>query len=384
METRKLFYEDCHLTSFLATVIHCWELPEGYAVELDATAFYPEGGGQAWDLGMLEDVRVLAVREDAERVVHICDGPLKPGQQVTGRVDYDRRFDLMQQHTGEHILSGLIYSRFGFHNMGFHVGAECMEVDFDGEIPQDALAELEMAANKVVWANLPVECFVPSQTELCQIPYRTKRQLPWPVRIVKIPGVDSCACCGVHCAFTGEVGLIKILSSVKFRQGVRLELACGQRALRYVNQAWEQNRRISQQLSVKQHQTAEAVKRQEEQLGEEKLRCTQWQKQLFEVVAANYAGKGNVIYSQKGLGGTEIRQLAEKIAEQCGGVAAVMSPAGEKVGVCLACPGGDVSVVGKDLCNAFAGKGGGRDGFFQGTVFGKENEIKTYLSCALS
>ena len=384
MGTKKLFYEDCHRQTFTAAVISCEKTEKGFAVILDETAFYPEGGGQACDVGTLEDVQVLDVQEAGEDILHFCDGPLIPGQQVTGRIDYSRRLDLMQQHTGEHILSGLIHRHFGFHNMGFHVGAACMEVDFDGIIPQEALTQLELEANRAVWANLPVVCFVPSEEELPGIEYRTKRKLPWPVRIVRIPGVDDCACCGVHTAFTGEVGLIKILSCVKFRQGVRLELACGQRALCYVNQAWEQNRLVAQQLSVKQHQTAEAVKRLEAQLGEEKLRSAQLQRQLFDAVAEGYAKKGNVIHWQNGLSGGELRQLAEKIAARCGGTAVVLSAAEEKTGVCIACPGGDVSAMGKALCDAFAGKGGGREGFFQGTLVGEEKEIENYLATLFS
>lgn len=384
MGTKKLFYEDCHRQTFSARVISCEKREEGYAVVLDATAFYPEGGGQACDIGTLENVRVLAVLEEGEQILHICDGSLTPGQQVTGRIDYNRRFDLMQQHTGEHIISGLIFRRFGFHNTGFHVGQDCMEVDFDGEVSQEALTELEWEANRAVWENLPVECFVPSEAQLPEIAYRTKRPLPWPVRIVRIPGVDVCACCGVHTALTGEVGLIKILSCVKFRHGVRLELVCGERALRYANQSWEQNRCVAQQLSVKLHQTAEAVRRLEEQLGEEKLRNAQLQRQLFDMIAAGYAGKGKVIHSQSGLTGGQIRQLAEKIVAVCGGAVAVLSSSEEKTLVCLACPGGDASMLGKSLCGAFAGKGGGRDGFFQGTFLGKEEEMKAYLASLFS
>ena len=142
MGTRKLFYEDCHRETFSATVISCEKANNGYAVVLDATAFYPEGGGQACDVGMLENVQVLDVQEAGDEIVHLCDGALAPGQQVTGTIDFSRRFDLMQQHTGEHILSGLIHKRFGLHNMGFHVGAQCMEVDFDGVISPEELAQL--------------------------------------------------------------------------------------------------------------------------------------------------------------------------------------------------------------------------------------------------
>ena len=210
METRKLYYEDCHLRQFTATVTACEKAENGWYISLDQTVFYPEGGGQACDLGTLDDAAVLDVQEQGETVVHLCDRPFSVGQTVTGSIDWQRRFDLMQQHTGEHLLSGLIHDQFGYHNSGFHVGAQVMEVDFDGPIPADALWELEYRANALVWANLPVNCYYPSREELPNVQYRTKRELPWPVRIVDIPGADTCACCGVHVKYTGEVGLIKI------------------------------------------------------------------------------------------------------------------------------------------------------------------------------
>ena len=231
---RKLYYEDCNLRHFTATVTSCEESPKGYRITLDQTAFYPEGGGQACDIGTLGQAQVTDVQEEGERVIHFCDRPLPVGDQVAGEIDWERRFDLMQQHTGEHLLSGIIHRHFGYHNSGFHVGAQVMEVDFDGPIPAQMLSQLEEEANRLVWADIPVSCSYPAPQELPHIAYRTKRELPWPVRIVDIPGGDTCACCGIHVARTGQVGLIKIISCVKFHSGVRLELVCGQRAYRYV------------------------------------------------------------------------------------------------------------------------------------------------------
>ena len=232
METRKLYYEDCHLRSFSATVTGCEKTDQGYAVTLDATAFYPEGGGEAPDIGTLGGVNVLDVQEEDGQILHLCDGPLAIGETVDGEIDWARRFDLMQQHTGEHIVSGLLYDKFGYMNTGFHVGTDVMEVDFDGPVSPEALAEIELKANQAVWANIPLECWIPSPEELPTIFYRTKRALPWPVRIVRVPRYDSCACCGVHVKHTGEVGLIKILSCTPLRGGVRLEMVCGGRAYR--------------------------------------------------------------------------------------------------------------------------------------------------------
>lgn len=369
MEVRKLFYEDCHLTRFTAKVTGCAETEKGWLVTLDATAFYPEGGGQACDLGTLGEARVLDVREREENIVHLCNRPLPVGQTVEGSIDYARRFDLMQQHTGEHILSGLINARYGYHNVGFHVGKSGMEIDFDGPIPSEDLPELERAANEAVWKNLPVRCWYPEKADLPHVGYRTKKDLPWPVRIVDVPGYDKCACCGVHVANTGEVGMIKILSCVKLRDGVRLELVCGQRAYDYLNRIFDQNRQISQLLSAKMPDTAVAAKRMADQLQAEKYRSAGLEKQLFRFIAESYVNCGDVLHFEPDLAPLSVRELADAIAERCGGVAAVYSGTDEAgYALCLICKNADVKELGCAMAKALDGRGGGKPGSWQGSV----------------
>ena len=244
MQTRKLYYEDSHLRTFSAEVLSCEKTEKGFAVILNATAFYPEGGGQAADTGTLNGIRVKDTREQGESVVHLCEAALEPGAVAEGVIDYAARFCRMQQHSGEHIVSGIINRRYGYHNVGFHMGSDIITIDFDGVIPAEDLAAIEAEANSAVWQNLPVKCWYPSREELPGVFYRTKRALPWPVRIVEIPGFDSCACCGTHVQATGEIGLIKLFSVMGFRGGTRMEMACGASALKLLNNAYEQNRQV--------------------------------------------------------------------------------------------------------------------------------------------
>ncbi len=377
---KKLYYEDCHLKSFSAVVTGCEKADNGYHITLNQTAFYPEGGGQACDIGTLSGVSVLDVQEQGDQVIHLCDAPLAIGQQVQGEIDWARRFDLMQQHTGEHLLSGLIHDRFGYHNSGFHVGAEVMEVDFDGPIPMDALWELEQAANQLVWENLPVRCYYPSREELPKIPYRTKRELPWPVRIVEIPGGDTCACCGIHVGATGEVGLIKILSCVKFHGGVRLELVCGQRAYRYMQKIFLENRQISQMLSAKLCDTASAVQKLTDTCAAEKYRAAGLEKRLFAAIAAGYQGAGNVLHFEEGLTGGGIRELADAIAGVCTGFAFVCSGDEESgYAVCIVSRRVLVKELGAKAVRALSGRGGGKDYAFQGTLRARQAEIRHFF-----
>ncbi len=379
--TEKLYYRDCHLAQFRASVTGCTPTEKGYLVTLDATAFYPEGGGQACDLGTLGGVRVLDVQERDGEILHLCDGALQVGDQVDGAIDDARRFDLMQQHTGEHIVSGIIHRRFGYHNTGFHMGADVTTIDFDGIIPVEALAEIEAEANGALWKDLPVRCWYPSPEELPTVSYRTKRALPWPVRIVEIPGYDCCACCGVHTAATGEVGLIKLFSAVGFRGGTRMELACGRRALDMLNLAFAQNTQVSQAFSAKWTETGAAAAKMNEALAAEKYRAIGLQRRLIAGIAQRYDNCGNVVHFEPGLDAGLLRELADAIAQRCGGIAAVFSGDDRTgYGFCILARTGDLRPLGKAMTQSLSGRGGGRADAQQGRVNASRTQIETFFA----
>lgn len=375
METRKLYYEDSQLYTFSARVTGCREMEGGYVVTLDATAFYPEGGGQACDIGTLGSATVLDVQEQGHQILHLCDRPLTVGETVEGCIDETRRFDLMQQHTGEHIVSGIICQRYGYHNVGFHIGAEGITIDFDGPILADALPEIEAAANQAVWQNIPIRCWYPTEQELPNVYYRSKKTLPWPVRIVQIPGVDSCACCGVHVKHTGQIGLIKLFSCVKFHQGVRIEMACGGRALAILNAAYDQNRQVSQAFSAKLMTTGEAARKMNERLAAAEFRCTGLERALWERIAADYQGKGNVLHMDQTLTPLGVRELADRIAERCGGIAAVLGD----TNLCLISKTDDLKELSAALRTELNARGGGKPGIFQGTVPAEKEAILAFF-----
>ena len=380
METRKLYYEDCHRAVFSSPVLSCRETEKGWEILLEATAFYPEGGGQAADRGTLGGRRVLDVQERGEQVVHLCDGPLEKGVEAEGCLDWDFRFDLMQQHTGEHIVSGIINRMFGWHNVGFHMSSDVITIDFDGVIPAEALPEIEKQANEAIWQNLPVLCTVPSPEELEKTVYRTKRALPWPVRIVQVPGYDSCACCGVHVAATGEIGIIKLLNTVGFRGGTRMEMLCGKRAWQLMNAVFDQNRQVSQAFSAQITQTGAAARRINEQLSQQKFRITQLERERLRTIAEGCRGQGNVLRFEEGLDSASIRELADAIADTCEGLAAVFSGTEEDgYGYCLVTRQGDLKTLGKEMTKALQGRGGGKPQFQQGSVRAGEQEIRAFF-----
>ena len=381
METRKLYYEDSHLSRFTSAVLSCAKAADGWEVTLSATAFYPEGGGQAGDSGTLNGVRVRSTREREGAVIHLCEAPLEAGAEVTGVIDYDLRFPRMQQHSGEHIVSGILNRRYGCHNTGFHMGADVITIDFDGVIPEETLAEIEAEANGAVWANLPLHIWYPSPEELPKVAYRTKKQLPWPVRIVEVTGDDCCACCGTHVSATGEIGVIKLFSAVNFRGGTRMEMACGAQALDILNETYAQNKLVSQAFSAKIFETGAAARRMNDQLAELKFQRVALQRKLFAQTAAGYAGAGNVLHFEEGLDGTETRELADAIAQVCGGWAAVFSGSeGDGYGFCLAARNGDLRALCKEMTAALSGRGGGKPAFQQGRVQAKKGEITAFFA----
>ena len=380
MSTRKLYYEDSNLGEFTAQVVSCDECGKGFEVILDATAFYPEGGGQAADTGLLGGVKVLDTRERGEEVVHLCDGFLEPGETVQGRIDWEARFTRMQQHSGEHIVSGILHRRYGVSNTGFHMGKERTVIDFDGRIPPEALAEIEQEANEAVYQNLSVKCWYPSEEELPGIAYRSKKALSWPVRIVEIPGFDTCACCGTHVKQTGGIGLIKLFSAIPFRGGTRIEMACGSLALSYLNRVLEAASQAGHLFSVPPEQVGSAAESFSQQLSNQKGRIVELQRRLFASIAKDQENKGDVLLFEDHLDSTGLRELCDTVADKCQGRAAVFSGSDDKgYGYCLALRGGDLRQFGKEMNARLNGRGGGKPNFLQGSVKAAKREIEAFF-----
>lgn len=379
MEVRKLYYDDSHRKTFEAVVTACVAVKDGYEIVLDATAFYPVGGGQPSDTGVLGDSKVLSVREEGEVIYHLCDKPLQVGASVTGTIDWDRRQDFMQQHSGEHIVSGIIHQTYGYHNVGFHMGADVVTIDFDGPIALEDLQKIEDRANEAVWQNLPVKCYYPSQEELPKVNYRRKKDLPWPVRIVEFPGVDICACCGTQVKHTGEIGLIKLLSCVKFHEGVRIEMVCGRRALNLLSDAYDQNRQVSQAFSAKIAETGQAARRMNEALAAEKFRMIATTKRLFAYIAQSYAGKPLALHFEESLTAAENRELCDAVAEYAK-VAVTLSGSDEcGYSLCIISRTEDARAIGAEAVKVLQGRGGGKREAFQGSVSASRQEIQQYF-----
>ena len=379
--TEKLYYLDSHLFSFDALVLDCREEKQGWSVVLDRTAFFPEGGGQLADTGTLGGVNVLDVHEREGEIRHNTDAPLMVGAYVHGEIDAEQRLRRMQNHSGEHILSGLVHSTCGWDNVGFHMGAECMIIDFSGELSWEQLMDLETRANALVRLNLPLHIWFPTEEELKTLEYRSKLELTENVRIVEIPGVDRCACCAPHVERTGEVGVIKILDSTRHRGGQRVSVICGLDALEDYRARQESVTDISRALSAKRSEAFQAVQRilSEQQQMKERL-DTLSMKLVGFMAAAEPSTDGNILVFDDSLGEIAQRELVNLLKEKAGGFAAVFVGSDREgwryiIGSLHA----DLRAGARAVNAAIDGRGGGRPQMIQGSAGACEAEIKSKL-----
>ena len=377
----KLYEDNPYLTSFSAQVLTCVQGKKGWDITLNQTAFYPEGGGQPYDLGILGGTQVLEVHEREGHIVHTCTAPLKPGLQVEGTVDWTRRFDLMQNHSGEHIVSGLAHKKYGCDNVGFHMGSDMITIDLNTELTPAQVQELEEEANQYLWEDHPVQITYPSAEDLMHLAYRSKKAIDGPVRIVSFPGADTCACCGTHVSSSGQVGLIKLLSCQKFRSGVRIELLCGTRAFSYLSQVWEQNHTVSNLLSVKALETSRGVQRQLEEIQTLKNRIAALEEMHFSALASQYQGAGDVLLFEDNLSPESLRRLADAVQESCGGRCACFSgQEGQGYKYAIGLPNGDLRTLGLHLNQTLRGRGGGKPNFIQGSVDADRVQIEQFFA----
>lgn len=380
MNTEKLYYSKPEKAEFSARVLDCRPADGRWELVLDRTAFYPEGGGQPCDLGSIDGAGVLAVYERDGEILHAADRPFDIGSEVCGRVDMVRRRDYTEQHTADHVLSGVIHRRFGYDNVGFHMGAETTTIDLNGVLTPEQLAQMEERANDVVRRDLPVIESWPAREVLEFIEYRSKKELSGEVRLITIPGVDVCACCGTHAAHTGELGMIKVVSMTRLRGGVRLEMVAGARAWRWAARVFEENRKSSVLLSAKQHETASAVERLLEEQERLCAELAETEKRWFSAAAREHAGEEMALLFESGLSTAQVQRLADAVMDS-GGAAAVFSGSdAEGWRYAVGRREGDVRELVKELNAALSGRGGGRPFFAQGQVKASRAEIEAFFA----
>lgn len=375
----RIFDADPYQTEFDARVTACRPCKAGFEAELDRTAFYPEGGGQPADAGSLGGARVLDVQERGGRILHTLDRPLEKGACVHGIIDWERRFSHMQLHSGEHIASGIICRRFGYHNVGFHMGHEEVTVDFNGPLTWEQLMEAEREANRVIWQDLPVRVTYPSRRELETLDYRSKKEIDGPVRIVEIPQADCCACCGTHVRRTGEIGAVKFLSLMNYKGGVRAAMLCGMRALEDYERKTDEILELSSLLSAPAARLAQAVRRLKEENGQKDMAMAALYRRLFESLAEQIPESGPALaLCEPNLPPAQLRFFCNCLMEKQKADLLLVCTGDDQTGYsyCAASRSADLRAPGKILNEKLDGRGGGSSQMIQGTFHAPWEKIR--------
>lgn len=379
--TEKLYYTDSHIHEFSARVLSCEKAKKGFAVVLDKTAFFPEGGGQPADTGIIGPAAVRDVQEQNGEIFHYTDQALTPGEEYACALDWEQRLCRMQNHSGEHIFSGITHKLYGFDNVGFHMGAECMTIDFSGELSWEQLTEIETLANQAVRDDLPVKTCFPGPEALSQMEYRSKLELTHDVRIVEIPGTDRCACCAPHVKRTGEIGLIKLLSAERHRGGVRIELVCGMDALRECRLMQENVTAVSGLLSAKRAKSAAAVERVLAEQARLKERVAELSMALARLKAERFGyTEGNICVFDKVLDEVALRELVNLLMEKCGGMAGAFSGSDETGYMyIIGSKNIDLRSHSREINAAINGKGGGTAEMIRGRASTSAENIQKIM-----
>ena len=379
-KTIRLFDLDSYLQTFDATVLDCMCDGERFAIVLNRTAFFPEEGGQSADTGTLGSARVLDVQEKDGIILHYTDAALEIGSCVQGQLDFAQRYRKMQIHSGEHIVSGLMHRKYGFSNVGFHLGGE-ITMDFDGELSRAQLDEIEDEANRIIYENVAITAEYPSAEVLAATEYRSKLELTDNVRLVTIGEYDVCACCAPHVARTGEIGMIKLLDAIRYKGGMRIHFLAGSAALEHYRKTWSDVATLSAMMSVKQCEVVEGLKKKDAEIDKRGALISSLRRQLLDFkIAALEQTRGNLCIFTDDPDMLSLRLLVNAGVEKCTGICAAFSgddTQGYKYIMGSATV--DLRAISKQINAALGGKGGGSAQMIQGSCTVSEQIIRAYF-----
>ena len=382
MRTERLFDRDSKLSLFDAAVISCEMTEDGqYAVILDKTAFFPNEGGQACDTGRIGVAKVISVDEKGGVIIHTVTSPVEVGATVSCEIDFAERYRKMQDHTAEHIVSGLIHRHFGYENVGFHLGDDYMTADFDGELSEENIAFIETLANDAVYACRSVRAYYPDAETLKNLEYRSKLDLLENVRIVEIEGVDMCACCAPHVCNTGEVGLIKIVEAIRYKGGMRLTMLAGRDALEDYRARQDQGRRISMAISAKQSEIADGVDRLIDEMGKMKGSLSQLKREMMQMKldALEYTSEAIILFEDGG-DMLAIRNYVNGAVKKTEKMCAVFVGNDENgYKYIIASENIPLRALSKEISATLGGKGGGSDLMIQGSTPATRTQIEEFF-----
>ncbi len=368
------------MKEFVAKVESSVECDGRYDIVLDKTAFFPEEGGQYCDTGIINGVKVLEVKEKDGVIHHYTESAIEVGAEVFCKLDFNERFEKMQAHSGEHILSGIINKLYGLDNVGFHLGADVVTMDVSKPLTRAELDRVEELANEVVYANVEITAEFPTEEELRNMDYRSKLDLTENVRIVKIGKFDSCACCAPHVNYTGEIGAIKILDFAKIRGGTRIFIAVGRRAMRAFAELYRNAQAISEALSLPKGEIVAGVLKLQSDISELKNEYSAYRKEIVLKKASDMPNvDGNAIITVSG-GMDEMIGFANIATEKVSGILVVLSGKDGEYKYVISSNSVDLRQESKEINKSLLGRGGGKPNMIQGSFASSLDEIEGYFN----
>jgi len=379
MKKDALYYKDCYLSEFDARVVDCISENGKIKVTLDRTAFYPEGGGQPADTGEIAGIKVIHVEEKEDIIYHIVELPIEVGMDVHCKVDFERRFVNMQNHSGEHIVSGIICSMFNADNVGFHMGQDFVTMDFNTIISEEELRGIEIKANEAIYKNIDINTKFISEEEAKEVEFRSKKALKGDIRLVEIPGFDICACCGIHVTKTGEIGIIKLLSVQKYKAGVRISMLTGKRALENYTNMYNQIDSISTMLSLKTDEVFSGVSQLKENFEKLKQEKAKLNNELFEYKINQLDIRDNWVFIENELSSNDMKNLCEKLKEKAKKIASVFSRNINGYSFMIVSDSINLQNLASKLRERFNAKCGGKISSISGQVNGSIEGIKLFI-----
>lgn len=382
LKTEKLYEADGLCSSFEAAVLSCEKRGDGYAVILDRTAFFPEGGGQTADTGKIGDAHVSDVQTENGEILHFTDAPVSGA--VNCALDFAERFRKMQNHLGEHLLCGAIHRLYGLDNVGFHLGADYMTFDINGILTENQIKEAEREANRAVCADVPVRCYYPKPDELALLDYRAKSEKLEEVRHIRIvdaEGFDRCACCAPHLDRTGKVGLIKITNAMKYKGGMRFTALCGFDALADYQKKQDDIAALCALLSSKEELLSETATARLHELGAAKHTIGLLRRSIVQrILDALPEQTKSVCFFEPLLDTNGLRELATGGAAKTSGIFTALSGT-DDTGYDFVCASQNLPMktLTSKLVSSLGGKCGGSDKMLFGHVEASEQQIRAFF-----
>ena len=381
----KLYDLDAYATEFDAKVVSCeavtYNKQDVYAVILDRTLFFPEEGGQSPDKGMINGAEVLDVQIKKDIVTHYLAEALEVGATVHGILDWKHRFSNMQQHSGEHIFSGIVHRDYGFNNVGFHLSDNIVTMDFDGVLSAAQVADVEYKVNEAIVRNVEITAAFPSKEELNALEYRSKIEIDGAVRIVTVDGYDVCACCAPHVKRTGEIGMLKVMSVQNYKGGVRISMLCGFRALQAFREKADVISSLTNLLSTSQETIVERVTQMKDTVQDLKLQLGEVkQNMMLAKIFDIPADEKDVILFEDELDTPIMRNVVNELVGAHEGINAVFvgnDEAGYRF--ILGSNVQDCTMVAVNLREAFSAKCGGSAGMIQGSVNTTREKLEAFF-----